>query len=505
MQTPAARGLTAAELHLAIEELRAFCSATVLDAVAVHGTDAHDDVMLVLQPAGDASKVFVHVALGGPRARITTTKRRFARDRRVTGPGADLLLRELQDATLRAIEAAPGERRCTLQFDTGNGTRLLVVELFGARGLWLLCDDAGTALTMSRPVETAVRTLRRGDIYVPPPPTPNANKATSEASPTRFAMPVLDSIDAHFTALDLDKEQHNAEDSLRLLVERGRKKSLHKVQGMHRQLDNVERSQQMRNTADLMLAYAHSVPRGATTMTAPSLDGEGAVTIELDPSKPVAMQATTLYDKARRLEEGRSMTEKRLAAAQVELDELQALTTLLETPSEANLSEAQVRLQALGLMPKPQPSKASKPNQSGKKKTDEAVPFRRFTSREGYPIFVGRNNNQNDELTMRYANGNDLWLHVGGGRPGSHVVVRLPKLKTASLETLLDAATLAVYYSKSRGEPRIEVIYTFRKHIKKPKGLPAGAVVPVQTKSVTVHADPARLERLLATSAGARD
>jgi len=106
---------------------------------------------------------------------------------------------------------------------------------------------------------------------------------------------------------------------------------------------------------------------------------------------------------------------------------------------------------------------------------------------------------------MRYAKGNDLWLHVGGGRPGSHVVVRLPKQKTASLETLLDAATLAVYYSKSRGEPRIEVIYTFKKHIKKPKGLPAGAVVPAHTKTVTVLADKQRLSRLLATSATSQD
>ena len=98
---------------------------------------------------------------------------------------------------------------------------------------------------------------------------------------------------------------------------------------------------------------------------------------------------------------------------------------------------------------------------------------------------------------MRFANGNDLWLHVGGGRPGSHVVVRLPRNKTASLETLLDAATLAVHFSKARGEPRAEVIYTFRKHVRKPTGLPAGAVVPSQTKTVTVHADPDRLRRLL--------
>ena len=98
---------------------------------------------------------------------------------------------------------------------------------------------------------------------------------------------------------------------------------------------------------------------------------------------------------------------------------------------------------------------------------------------------------------MRFANGNDLWLHVGGGRPGSHVIVRLPRNKTASLETLLDAGTLAVHFSKARGEPRMDVIYTLRKHVRKPKGLPAGAVVPAHTKTVTVVTEEPRLRRLL--------
>ncbi|MBL8753984.1 MAG: DUF814 domain-containing protein, partial [Planctomycetes bacterium] len=87
--------------------------------------------------------------------------------------------------------------------------------------------------------------------------------------------------------------------------------------------------------------------------------------------------------------------------------------------------------------------------------------------------------------------------HVGGGRAGSHVVIRLPKGKTASLETLLDAGTLAVHFSKARGESRIDVVYTQKKHVKKPKGLPAGAVVPSQTRTITVLRDDARLARLL--------
>jgi predicted ribosome quality control (RQC) complex YloA/Tae2 family protein len=130
---------------------------------------------------------------------------------------------------------------------------------------------------------------------------------------------------------------------------------------------------------------------------------------------------------------------------------------------------------------------------------------RRFASAEGYDILVGRDNEQNDRLTLRIANGNDLWLHVGGGRAGSHVVVRLPKGKTASLETLLDAGTLAVHFSKARGERTIDVVYTACKHVRKPKGLPPGAVVPSHTKTITVRLDEARLRRLLDSAAVPED
>lgn len=501
---PAARGLTARELGHAVAELSALRSATVLDAVALIGTDEHEDVLLVLQPTDpDARKVFVHVALGGTRARICSTQRRFGREARARGPGPDLLQRELQNAVLRDVtHAGDDERSCAFVFDAAAGERRLHVELFGARGLWALCDQGGVCLTMSRAVETAVRTLRRGDVYVPPPPSPGGGDR--KVGEPRFAPPVLDAIDAHFTALDLDKEQAQSETTLRLAAQRARKKVRNKVQGLRRQLDDVGRADELRQRADLMLAYAYQVPRGAGSMEVPALDGDGTVTIPLDPKKPVTQQANQLYDKARRLGDGRAVAEQRLQDGQAELQRLDDVLARLEQPSDDDLEAARAVLVGLGLLPKPQTRQTRQTKPSGQKKKEAAAPYRRFASAEGYPIFVGRNNNQNDELTMRFANGNDLWLHVGGGRPGSHVVVRLPKNKTASLETLLDAATLAVHFSKARGEPRIDVIYTFRKNVRKPKGLPAGAVVPSQTKTVTVLEDDERLRRLL-DSAGEAD
>ncbi|HEB54070.1 MAG TPA: DUF814 domain-containing protein [bacterium] len=489
MPAPSSRGLTAAELGLAVAELRTLCPTTVRDAACLLGTGGHEDLLLVLQADATAAKVFVHIALGGTRARVTTTSRRFGRERRASGPAADALARDLRDAVLRELLHPADERRCTFVFAGPAGDRRLEVELFGARGLWALCAGDGTILTMSRAIATAVRTLHRGDRYRPPPPAPA--RTSPNPACVRFAAPVLAAIDGHFTALDKQQERADSEGAVRLAAERAQRRARHKADGLRRQLSDPERGDRLRRTADLMLAYAHDVPRGARSMEVPAIDGDGTTTIDLDPKRPVAAQANALYDKARRLDDGREVTARRLSEADAELAELEAILTLLRAADDDRIERARARLQALGVLPQTPAGKA------GHKRNDVKVPFRRYTSAEGYPLFVGRNNRQNDQLTMRYANGNDLWLHVGGGRAGSHVVVRLPKNKTASLETLLDAATLAVHFSKARGEPRIDVIYTQRKHIRKPKGLPPGAVVPSQTRTVTVAHDPQRLRRLL--------
>ena len=93
------------------------------------------------------------------------------------------------------------------------------------------------------------------------------------------------------------------------------------------------------------------------------------------------------------------------------------------------------------------------------------------------------------------ARGNDLWLHAGTA--GSHVVVRLPPGKTAPLETLLDAAALAVHFSKLPGAGRAEVVYTLRKPVSKFRGAPLGAVTVTGETRLLVDLERARLERLL--------
>jgi predicted ribosome quality control (RQC) complex YloA/Tae2 family protein len=496
------RGLSAVELAAVVAELQPVAGSVVIDITPLATPHAGDDLLLVLQRGGErGAKSFVHLVPGGARARLTTTARRFGKQDFGGGPARDVLQRELLGATLWHIGQPAGERCCTFGFRTRHGERRLVCELFGARGLWALLDAEGKVLALSRLVETDARTLRPGDAYRPAAGRTEARAAAA----SRFEAPVLAAVDAFFTALDLAAEAAREHDELLRATQRALQKQRDKVKGLGEQLADAGRSQAMRARADLMLAYAHTVQRGASQMTVPDPERDGEqCTLELDPSKPVVTQAQGLYEKARRLDDGRAIAEQRLAEATAAVAVLeQALADLDALAREADGAAERLEtirgvLRPFGVLPKPK--RDSTPKASTKK--TRADKFRHFVSAEGYAVLVGRDNEQNDELTMRLANGNDLWLHVGGGRAGSHVIVRLPKQKTASLETLLDAATLAVHFSKARGQARIEVVYTQRKHVRKPRGLPAGAVIPAQTKTISVHLDEARLKRLLDSAGG---
>ena len=114
-----------------------------------------------------------------------------------------------------------------------------------------------------------------------------------------------------------------------------------------------------------------------------------------------------------------------------------------------------------------------------------------YISSDGYDMYVGKNNLQNEELTFSFANGNDWWFHAKG-RPGSHVIVKCEgrELTDATYE---DAARLAAFYSKAKGQSKIEVDYLQKKNIKKPGGAKPGFVVYYTNYSMLIDADISRL------------
>ena len=105
---------------------------------------------------------------------------------------------------------------------------------------------------------------------------------------------------------------------------------------------------------------------------------------------------------------------------------------------------------------------------------------------DGWEVLVGRNAKDNDYLTFKVAKGKDHWLHVAGGTPGSHVVIRNPSGGDPPRDVLEKAAQLAAWYSKARGAPRVEVHHCTAANVSKERGAPAGQVRIKKFKKIKV-------------------
>ena len=130
---------------------------------------------------------------------------------------------------------------------------------------------------------------------------------------------------------------------------------------------------------------------------------------------------------------------------------------------------------------------------NARKEKIKSKPFH-YISSDGYHIYVGKNNYQNEELTFKFANGSDWWFHAKG-IPGSHVVVKTggQELPDRCFE---EAGRLAAYYSKARGAEKVEIDYLERKNVKKPNGSKPGFVVYYTNYSLTIDTDISGLKQV---------
>ena len=123
--------------------------------------------------------------------------------------------------------------------------------------------------------------------------------------------------------------------------------------------------------------------------------------------------------------------------------------------------------------------------------------MRRYRSGDGFEIWVGRSAMANDRLCAA-GRGHDVWLHARG-LPGSHVLVRRDRNQDIPPATLIDAAHLAAYFSKAKGEPQVDVMHTELRYVKKTKGAPPGQVGVAKSKTLRVNVEDARMRALLDT------
>ena len=256
------------------------------------------------------------------------------------------------------------------------------------------------------------------------------------------------------------------------------------------QLRKAVQAQSLKAYADLLYAQHDKSVKG-TRLRVPNLfDPElGEVDIPLEPELSLIENANRYHRLYRKAERSIPQISERLRALELEiiglrLEEENLVKANSEKPS---VSEALNEAQA---------DKARKPSVSGQRSPDEFRPspetlVRRtakvFRSSEGMQILVGKSSKDNDVLTLKVARSEDFWLHVAG-YGGSHVVLRNPeKLPAAPKQSLLEAAQLAAYFSQARNAPKVEVHYTQKKFVSKPKGAKPGLVRLKEYKSLSAR------------------
>ena len=243
-------------------------------------------------------------------------------------------------------------------------------------------------------------------------------------------------------------------------------------------LNSGEQMEKCRLYGELLTANLHSLKSGTDTAAVDNYyaDPVERIAIPLDRQLTPGENAQRYYKKYQKLKAARDMAIVQREQTLSELNYLEGqLDNLTKCTAENELSELIEELKEQGYI---------KRDKGGKKKMKLAAskPMH-FVSSTGADIYVGKNNRQNDELTLRFASPNDIWMHTKN-IPGSHVIVKGASEQDTATRT--EAALLAAYYSRARGSENVAVDYTPRKYVKKPAGAKPGMVIYTTNKTAYV-------------------
>ncbi len=297
---------------------------------------------------------------------------------------------------------------------------------------------------------------------------------------------------------DLLDEYYSEKDKAERLRQKG--KDLHKL--VSNLVDRTVRKQAARKEeliqstdnekfriyGELLTANLYALEKGMKKVEVLNYYTGENVTIPLDPKLSGNRNAQKYYKEYKRKQTAVKMLTSLIEQGEIELEYLQSVAySVSNAKNEAELMAVRRELYGAGYL------KYYKTKEKKQKPQD----FIRYTSSDGFLILVGRNNLQNDRLTMKTARGKDMWFHIKNA-PGSHVVV-MSEGRDIPLPTQNEAAMLAVYHSSAKGSPKVDVDYTFVKNIRKTNDLKPGMVIYDIYESAPVTVDDAVIEKLISS------
>ena len=268
---------------------------------------------------------------------------------------------------------------------------------------------------------------------------------------------------------------------LSMVVQRALKKLKRKEKKIEDDLEQAERFEQYKRFGELLMMNKQDIKKGRTSVKLTDIfdPAHPIMEITLDPKLNAIRNAQSYFKKYKKAKEALSTIEKRRSETENQIARLEKISKELgKHDKRADLEGIRQSLIRLGFL--------KVPKSPIRRKKEKEFSFRTFQTESGSEILVGRNNKENDYLTFKFARPNDLWFHAQDS-PGSHVLLRRKdrKKEPSSLE-IKEAAKVAAYFSKVRGEKKAEVIYTQAKYVRKPKGGKPGLALVEREKTIII-------------------
>ena len=295
---------------------------------------------------------------------------------------------------------------------------------------------------------------------------------------------MCEALNAYYDAIMLKENIASEKLRLKQALEKQKNGLLRKEKGLRKDLERAEKSEDYRIQGELILANIHKITRGQKHVQlqnyySPELE---TLTISLHPELTPSDNAQSYFKKYTKAKRGYSQIQQLLAELEAEKEVLSNYQIKLETSGTLDsLKRLQTEFIENGYL---------KPQQRNKQQQETGEgPFRKYISKNGFHMYVGRNSESNDLLLRQIAKPRDMWLHAKQIH-GSHVIIRNPENRPdIPMPTLLQAAQLAAYFSKAHHSSYVPVDYTWAKYVVKRKGNVAGYVHYTHEK--TLYVEPA--------------
>ena len=288
-----------------------------------------------------------------------------------------------------------------------------------------------------------------------------------------------DTVDEFYEERDARERMRVKSHSLQKLLTNLIVRTARKINKQQTELAQCGNREQLRICGDLLHANLYRIERGARFADVENFYDEngGTMRIRLNPAISPAANAQKYYKDYQKAKTAETVLAEQIEKGRTELAYLESVADSVErAETERELAQIREELTEQGYLRRPK----------GKQPRQAQLPPKEFQSTDGFTILVGRNNRQNDRLTLKTAAKTDVWLHTKDIH-GSHVIIRAEG-QPVSETAIRQAAALAAYHSKARESTNVPVDYTLVKNVSKPAGAKPGMVIYVRNK--TVYVDP---------------